>query len=90
MIEDEIFTTNISLSEMYFNNLKSYLEETPSVEIQTAMTDVEVLYLTKEQAEKLRYENHAFCYIYAKSWGKTHQKVKKVLSSLEKKCLQTL
>jgi hypothetical protein len=33
MIEDEIFTTDISLSEMYFNNLKSYLEETPSVEI---------------------------------------------------------
>jgi CRP-like cAMP-binding protein len=72
MIEDEIFTTDISLSEMYFNNLKSYLEETPSVEIQTAITDVEVLYLTKEQAEKLRYENHAFCYIYIRNLGKKH------------------
>jgi CRP-like cAMP-binding protein len=97
MIEDEIFTTDISLSEMYFNNLKSYLEETPSVEIQTAITDVEVLYLTKEQAEKLRYENHAFCYIYSKSWEKTHLEREKRSYLLQKKnafkrfelCMQT-
>jgi hypothetical protein len=78
---------DISLSEMYFNNLKSYLEETPSVEIQTAITDVEVLYLTKEQAEKLRYENHAFCYIYiyAKSWEKTHLEREKRSYLLQKK-----
>jgi hypothetical protein len=92
MIEDEIFTTDISLSEMYFNNLKSYLEETPSVEIQTAITDVEVLYLTKEQAEKLRYENHAFCYIYIymRNLGKKHiLNEKKGLIFFRKKCLQT-
>ena len=85
MIEDEIFTTDISLSEMYFNNLKSYLEETPSVEIQTAITDVEVLYLTKEQAENLRYDNHAFCYIYSKSWEKTHLEREKRSYLLQKK-----
>jgi CRP-like cAMP-binding protein len=72
LIDDELFTTDISLSGMYFNNLKSYLEETPSIETQIAITEVEVLFTFKEEAEKLRYNNHAFCYIYAKSWEKTH------------------
>lgn len=72
MIDGEIFTVDISLSGMYYNNLKSYLEESPSIETQTALTDVDVLFLEKEAAEKLRYENHAFAYIYSKSWEKTH------------------
>ncbi|SNZ00030.1 Crp/Fnr family transcriptional regulator [Flagellimonas pacifica] len=72
IIGGEIFTVDISLSGMYFNNLKSYLEESPSIEVQTALTDVDILFIEKEAAERLRHENHAFCYIYSKSWEKTH------------------
>jgi signal-transduction protein with cAMP-binding, CBS, and nucleotidyltransferase domain len=72
IIGNEIFTVDISLSGMYYNNLKSYLEESPSIEVQTALTDLDILYIEKEAAEQLRYENHAFCYIYSKSWEKTH------------------
>lgn len=72
VLEDEVFTVDISLSGMYFNNLKSYMEESPSLEAQTALTDVELLYLEKNQAEKLRLESHAFCYIYSKSWENVH------------------
>ncbi len=72
IIDGDIFTVDITLSGMYFNNLKSYLEESPSIEIQTALTDLDIVYIEKEAAEQLRYENHAFCYIYSKSWEKTH------------------
>ncbi|MGB6153210.1 MAG: Crp/Fnr family transcriptional regulator [Pricia sp.] len=71
-IDGEAFTIDISLSGMYFNNYKSYLEETPSIETQEALTDTEVLYMEKKDSEKLLLESHSFCYIYMKSWEQTH------------------
>jgi len=85
IINGEIFTNDISLSGMYYNNFISYLAETPSIETQTALTDVEILYLEKDVAEKLRYENHAFCYIYSKSWEKTHSEREKRSYMLQNK-----
>lgn len=85
MIDGEVFTNDISLSGMYYNNLTSYLAENPSIEVQTALTDVEVLYLEKDAAEKLRYENHAFCYIYSKSWEITHSEREKRSYMLQNK-----
>ena len=77
LLEDDLITVDISLSGMYFNNLTSYLEENPSLETQTALTDVEILYLEKNEAEKLRLENHAFCYIYSRSWENVHHEREK-------------
>ncbi|WP_147676928.1 Crp/Fnr family transcriptional regulator [Algibacter pacificus] len=85
MIDGEVFTNDISLSGMYYNNLISYLDESPSIETQTALTDVEILYLEKEAAEKLRYKNHAFNYIYSKSWEKTHSEREKRSYMLQNK-----
>lgn len=72
LIDGEVFTIDISLSDMYFNNYKSYLEETPSIETQVALTDTHVLYMEKKDSEKLLLKSHPFCYIYMKSWERTH------------------
>jgi len=65
-IDGEIFTINISLPGMLFNSLDSYLYKKPTTDIQEAVSDVEILFLEKKDAEQLMLTNNTFCYIYAK------------------------
>ncbi len=67
MIEEQSYTIDIKISGMYFNALKSYMEESPSMEIHEAVTDVELVYFYKSDFEKLIKNNHTFCFIYLKS-----------------------
>ncbi len=57
---DEQITINISPSGLTFNSLKSYKLGTPSVEIHEALTDVELLYIEKDDLEKLLEESYVF------------------------------
>lgn len=65
-IDGDIFTINIALPGMLFNSLDSYLYKKPTSEIQEAISDVEMLFLKKKDAEQLMLNNNTFCYIYAK------------------------
>lgn len=65
-IDGEIFTINISLPGMLFNSLDSYLLTKPANLIQKAISDVEIIYLEKADAEHLMLKNNTFCYVYAK------------------------
>ena len=65
-IDGEIFTINLSLPGMVFNSLDSYLYKKPTCEVQEVVSDVEMLYLHKTDAEKLMLTNNTFCFIYAK------------------------
>ncbi len=79
-IDGEVFTINIALPGMLFNSLDSYLYEKPTNEIQEIVSDVELLYLEKADAEKLMLRNNTFCYIYAKLF-------ERVLSNREQRTL---
>lgn len=59
-------TIDITLSDMYFNSLKSYMEDSPSTEVQKAITDVELVYFEKDDFEKLLETEHWLCFIYMK------------------------
>ena len=72
IIEGELFTIDFSLSGMGFNNFTSYIENSPSNQIQQAITDVEVLYFKKKDIEKLLLESQPFCYIYTKLFEQVH------------------
>lgn len=65
-IDGEVFTINIALSGMLFNSLDSYIYNLPTSEIQQAITDVDILYLEKNDVDTLMQNNNTFCYIYAK------------------------
>lgn len=52
IIDREVFTIDISLSGMYCNNLKSYLDESPSIETQTALTNIDIVFLEKKSFRK--------------------------------------
>lgn len=67
IIEDNMLTKNFALSNMLFNDFQSYVEKTPSIEVQKALTDVQILTLQKKDAERLLIENHPFSIIYSKS-----------------------
>jgi len=79
-IDGEIFTINISLPGMLFNSLDSYLYNKPTSEIQEVISDVEILFLEKKDAEQLMLNNNIFCYIYAKLY-------EQVLSEREQRTL---
>ncbi len=64
--DDLPMTTNLTPQGLVFNSLKSYLEESPSIEIHEAITDVELLTLSKEHLELLAQESHSFCYLMFK------------------------
>ncbi|MDY0781458.1 Crp/Fnr family transcriptional regulator [Tenacibaculum sp. IB213877] len=51
--EDVPITTNITPKGLPFNSLKSYINKTPSQEIQEAITDVEILSIEKKDLEML-------------------------------------
>jgi CRP-like cAMP-binding protein len=72
IIDNEAFTIDISLPGMSFNNFTSFVEETPSKQIQEVIADSEILYLEKKDSEKLLIENLSFCYIYSKLYEQVH------------------
>lgn len=51
IIEENLFTIDFSLSGMSYNNFTSYMENSPSNQIQEAITDVEILYFEKNDIE---------------------------------------
>lgn len=67
---DEIVTINITPKGLGFNSLKSYIDATPSVEIQEAITDVEIFYIQKQDFEMLSQKNHEFSYLMFKVYEK--------------------
>ena len=79
-IDGEIFTINISLPGMLFNSLDSYLYKKPTSDIQEVVSDVEILFIEKKDAEQLMLNNNTFCYIYAKLF-------EQVLSTREQRTL---
>lgn len=72
IIEGELFTIDFSLAGMSFNNFTSYMENSPSNQIQEAITDSEILYFEKEDIEKLLLQSHPFSYIYTKLFEQVH------------------
>ncbi len=65
--DDDIpITTNITPKGLPFNSLKSYIEGSPSIEIHEAISDVEIIYLEKQDMEMLAKENHQFSYLLYK------------------------
>lgn len=72
IIDDESFTIDISLAGMSFNSFTSFIEETPSNQVQEAITDSEILYLEKKDSERLLLESPSFCYIYSKLYEQVH------------------
>ena len=68
--KDESITINITPKGLCFNSLKSYIEESPSVEIHEAITDVEILSIEKEDLEILAKKNHEFSYLMFKVYEK--------------------
>lgn len=64
--EDIPITSNISPQGLSFNSLKSYIEGTPSVEIQEAITDVEILSIEKKDIEILSKKWTEMAYVMYK------------------------
>lgn len=65
-LEGRQVTIDITLSDMYFNSLKSYMENSPSQEVHEAITDVELVYFEKVDFEKLLEAKHWICFVYLK------------------------
>jgi CRP-like cAMP-binding protein len=59
-------TINITPKGLGFNSLKSYLNEVPSDEVHEAITDVEIVSITKHDLDMLVKKNHEFCYLMLK------------------------
>lgn len=72
IIEENLFTIDFSLLGMSYNNFTSYMEGSPSNQIQEAITDVDILYFEKNDIEKLLLESQPFCYIYTKLFEQVH------------------
>ncbi|REG99653.1 Crp/Fnr family transcriptional regulator [Flavobacterium aquicola] len=72
IVDDNLCTIDFSLAGMSYNCFTSYVENSPSNQIQEALTDVEIIFIEKSDAERLLLENHAFCYIYTKLYEQVH------------------
>ncbi|WKB82923.1 Crp/Fnr family transcriptional regulator [Cellulophaga omnivescoria] len=72
IIEDRLFTIDFSLAGMSFNNFTSYMEASPSNQIQEAVTDTEIIYFEKAAIEKLLLNSHPFSIIYTKLFEQVH------------------
>ena len=59
-------STNITPKGLVFNSIKSYVEGSPSLEVQEAITDVELLYIEKKDMERLVMESHQISYLLYK------------------------
>ncbi len=67
--EDNVpVTINLTPKGFSFNSLKSYLEGSPSLETQEAITDVELLQIDKEDMEGLAKSNHEFGFLLVKTY----------------------
>ncbi|GAA0893972.1 hypothetical protein GCM10009122_36520 [Fulvivirga kasyanovii] len=64
--DDVTITTNLTPSGFPFNSLKSYIEGSPSIEVQEAITDVDLLYMEKQDLEDLVIRSHEFSYLMYK------------------------
>ncbi|GAA5024961.1 hypothetical protein GCM10011506_09000 [Marivirga lumbricoides] len=64
--EDTVITTNLTPGGLPFNSLKSYIEGCPSLEVQEAITDVDLLYLEKNDLDALMAKSHEFSYLMYK------------------------
>lgn len=72
IVDGNLCTIDFSLSGMSYNSFTSYVENSPSNQIQEALTDVEIIFIEKSDAEKLLITNHYFCYIYTKLYEQVH------------------
>lgn len=72
IVDGNLCTIDFSLAGMSYNCFTSYVENSPSNQIQEALTDVEIIYIEKSDAERLLLENHDFCYIYTKLYEQVH------------------
>jgi CRP-like cAMP-binding protein len=68
--EDKQKTINLTPKGLGFNSLKSYIDEQPSIEIQEAITDVELIYMTKKDMDMLAQKNGEFSYLMFKVYEK--------------------
>ncbi|MGY5352496.1 Crp/Fnr family transcriptional regulator [Wenyingzhuangia sp. IMCC45533] len=66
IMNEGVHTVDVKLQGMAFNSLKSYANESPSDEIQEAITDVILVYFKKIDFEKLMKE-YLWCFVYMKS-----------------------
>lgn len=67
-------TINLAIAGMTFNSFISYTFETPSDQIQRAMTNVNLVYIEKHQVEKLLNICPKFCYVTLKKFEEVHAK----------------
>ncbi|MBU2973713.1 Crp/Fnr family transcriptional regulator [Zobellia sp. B3R18] len=72
IIEANLFTIDFSLAGMSFNNFTSYMENSPSDQVQEALTDSEIIYFEKEDIDKLLLQSHPFSIIYTKLFEQVH------------------
>ncbi|MDO6519284.1 Crp/Fnr family transcriptional regulator [Zobellia uliginosa] len=72
IIEDNLFTIDFSLAGMSFNNFTSYMENSPSNQVQEALIDSEIIYFEKEDIDKLLLQSHPFSIIYTKLFEQVH------------------
>lgn len=63
LIDGDILTINIALPGTTFNSFISYVQETPSQQIQEVIKDVTMLYLEKRDLELCAKSCPNFCYI---------------------------
>ena len=64
--EDQPITINITPKGFSFNNLKSYITKTPSLEVHEAITDVELMCITRKDIDALMRKSHEFSYLMFK------------------------
>jgi len=67
-------TTNIAIAGMSFQSDISYTSESPSIQIQKAISDVNLVYLEKKQVEQLINKCPKFCYVVYKKLEQVHLK----------------
>ncbi|WP_229792649.1 Crp/Fnr family transcriptional regulator [Ulvibacter litoralis] len=72
IIDGNLYTIDFSLAGMSFNNFTSYMENSPSNQIQEAITDSEILYFEKKDIDKFLLESHPFSYIYTRLFEQVH------------------
>ncbi len=72
ILNEELFTIDLTLPGMYFSSVISYVDETKSTQIQEAITDVICLSLEKADAEKLMKTVPTFTYFYYKALENVH------------------
>lgn len=66
-IQEQLYTIDIKVSGMFYNDLKSYMERSPCREIHEAVTDVELVTFSKTDFEALQESHHIYCQIYLKA-----------------------